>query len=192
MNNLTKEKKQQLALVVILTLVLASAFWGLFIRAQQQEQEASQKKQADLTKKISDAKVKLGTEQQIADRLAAAEQKIARREATMVDVSDAYSWVLSQFGGKTVANNLNFTPDKGHADEAGIFPKFPYPAWGYQAVKASGYYKDFGKFLADIETDYPFLRIQNLTMEPAGYTPTDENLLIRFDIVSLSNTNKIK
>lgn len=192
MNNLTKEKKQQLALVVILTAVLLSAFWGLFIRAQQQEQVAGEKKRVDLSKKIDDARSKLKTEDQIAQRMAVAEQKIARREATMTDISDTYSWVLLQFSDKVVASGLNFAPEKGRADEAGIFPKFPYPAWNYAGVKVTGHFNDFGKFLASMETDYPFLRVQNLVMEPAGYTPTDEQLLIRFDLVSLSNTNKLK
>ena len=53
------------------------------------------------------------------------------------------------------------------ATEVGMFPKFPYKAAAFN-VRGVAYFHDLGQFIADFENSFPFARIQNIELEPAG------------------------
>ena len=70
-----------------------------------------------------------------------------------------------------------------------MFPKFPYRAALYN-IRGTAYYHDLGRFLADFENRFPFIRVQNLELEPASSssaTATDdtEKLAFKFELVAL-------
>ena len=75
----------------------------------------------------------------------------------------------------------------------GCFPKFPYRAALFN-VRGTAYYHDFGKFLADFENAFPYLRIQNIELDPnvssAANTQSEpEKLAFKMEIVALVNPN---
>jgi hypothetical protein len=78
--------------------------------------------------------------------------------------------------------------------EIGVFPKFPYKAALFN-VRGTAHFHDLGKFIADFENTYPYLRVQNLDLEPAAQTaatsaPTEpEKLSFKMEIVALINPN---
>jgi hypothetical protein len=72
-----------------------------------------------------------------------------------------------------------------------MFPKFPYKAVQF-SLRGTAYFHDFGKFLADFENRFPYLRVQNLELEPAATTSANntedaEKLSFRLEIVTLVN-----
>jgi membrane protein YdbS with pleckstrin-like domain len=94
------------------------------------------------------------------------------------------------------------------AVEPGILPRFPYKAVLFN-VRGTAYYHDLGKFLADFENTYPYMRVQNVELDPvaasAGSAATsvsggattaanngsdsNEKLNFKMEIVALVNPN---
>ena len=56
-----------------------------------------------------------------------------------------------------------------------MLPKFPYQAASF-GVKLAARYHDFGAFLADFENRFPYMRVQNLHLEPVSAAPAEEAL----------------
>jgi len=73
-----------------------------------------------------------------------------------------------------------------------LLPKFAYSAAAYD-VEMRAFYHEFGRFLADFENSFPYMRVQNLVMWPlatasaaTGPTPdTPEELMNSSDIEQL-------
>jgi hypothetical protein len=77
--------------------------------------------------------------------------------------------------------------------EVGALPRFPYKAALFN-VRGTAYFHDLGKFLADFENSFPYIRVQNLELEPAASssatsTGDAEKLAFRMEIVTLINPN---
>jgi hypothetical protein len=72
--------------------------------------------------------------------------------------------------------------------EVGIFPKFPYRAAVFN-VKGSAYYHDFGKFLADFENAFPYIRVQNIELDSladsSGSRESSEKLNFKMELLTL-------
>jgi hypothetical protein len=68
----------------------------------------------------------------------------------------------------------------------GVLPDFPYKAADYK-VDGAAHYHEFGRFLADFENSYPYMRIQNLNLFPDMSSTTDdhEKLIFQMEIVTL-------
>jgi hypothetical protein len=65
----------------------------------------------------------------------------------------------------------------------GVFPEFPYQAATFK-ISGSGHYYDFGRFLRDFENQHPYIRVQNLDVEP-DTSPNSEKVNFRMDVVTL-------
>ena len=107
---------------------------------------------------------------------------------------DMYAWVIQtvgRFGAERKVEIPQFSREV--MTEVGILPKFPYKAAVFN-VRGVAYFHDLGKFLADFENSFPFARIQNIELEPAGNsaataTSDSEKLSFRMEIVTLINPN---
>ena len=86
----------------------------------------------------------------------------------MAAPNDMYSWLIQTLNTFR-ANYRVDIPQFGRElpAEVGIFPKFPYRAALF-SVRGTAHYHDFGKFLADFENAFPFIRIQNIDLVPAA------------------------
>jgi hypothetical protein len=191
MNKLSKEKKLHLMLVGLATAGVIAGLWMGLLSLQK-------KKLSEISSKIS------GTEQeikkvekvrveasQIDAELNGAATNLNAIEATMPS-GDLYSWMVStlrQFNAPSYHVDLPqiSVPNIG---EVHMFPSFPY----HQATVSVGgtaYFYEFGKFLSDFENRFPYMRVQNLNLEPAvGANPDErEKLAFRMEIVALVRTN---
>ena len=67
-------------------------------------------------------------------------------------------------------------------------------------VRGTAYYHDFGRFVADFENTYPYMRIQNIDLEPAGASASTstgpagnaedgERLAFKMEVITLVNPN---
>jgi Tfp pilus assembly protein PilO len=187
MNNLSKEKKSQLILVIIVLVAVVAGLWFGLIRTEQEDlRTLAAKKGEDDTKfsQIGDtiknseqAKKELLT---VSNQLAVSERDMPSGDLylslvnTIRKFKDNYSVQISQFnpnGGDT-ANNL--------------LPRFPYRQVTV-TVSGTAHYHDLGKFVADFENQFPTSRILNLDLSPSSVTSADdkEKLSFRMDVVSL-------
>jgi hypothetical protein len=67
-----------------------------------------------------------------------------------------------------------------------MLPNFPYKQ-ATLTIGGTAHFHDFGKFVADFENQFPYMRLMNVTLEPAsGVLAADkERLSFRMEIATL-------
>lgn len=78
----------------------------------------------------------------------------------------------------------------GSPADCNLLPKFPYRQVTL-TVGGSAFYRDFGRFLADFENTYPYMRVLNLQVFPKpAQSPADkEKIGFKMEIVTLIKPN---
>src|SRR5439155_20937480 len=108
---------------------------------------------------------------------------------------DLYSWALLLLDNSRSGHEVNIIdvtrPVKG---DVGMLPYFPYDAAIF-SVRGTAFYHQFGKFLADFENQFPFFRVQSLSLSPGSESAVasddpsgrvgNEMLQFKMDIVAL-------
>ena len=168
MNKLSKEKRDRLLLVAIGTGCVLAAIYMLVIGAQQSALQDISERTDTAKEKLAKAERWLRMAPTVDARLHSARAELdAKQEKNMAPV-DKFKWfynTLDQFLAQRRVKLVDITrePELG---EVGVLPKFPYQSASF-GVKLSARYRDFGAFLADFENHFPYLRVQNLEIEPA-------------------------
>ena len=187
LRKLSKEKKQQLILVGMVTLMALSGLGFGLIRYQYQKLTQLADAKIEAEKKLRHVRdlVKSATRQE-AD-LTEAKKALAEAE-TDIASGDLYSWVmnaLKQFKAGYKVEIPQFNPI-GPVSEVTMLPGFPYKQTTL-SVGGTAHFHDLGQFLADFENHFPHIRLLNLNLEPNPNTVPDdaETLLFKMDIVTL-------
>ena len=189
MNKLSKEKRNQLILVALGTAAVIGGLWFGVVSRQQS-------KIADVARNIDAVRQKISKVEQVAGEASQVEAELRTYgehlrllEGRMPSANDdLFVWMVSavkQFNVRTYNVDMPVfgVPMPG---EVTMLPNFPYRQV-IVAVNGTAYYSDFGRFLADFENRFPYMRIQNWNLEPMGSaSPADaEKLAFRMEIVSL-------
>ncbi len=167
MNKLSKEKRDQLILVVLLALMaLGGLYFGL-IRYQYGVLAELGTKISTATKRSDDVDRTVKHALQIREELEQDTRKLAALESGMAtgDLSfwsqdlifrftHSYKVDIPQVGRPVVADNT-----------VALLPDLPYREAIF-AVSGTAYYHELGKFIADFENQYPHMRLLNLQIEP--------------------------
>jgi len=187
MNKLSKEKQQQLIAVAFGAVVVLGLLYFFVISAQAKSRNAKLGEMETLRQGVEKGDKLKKDSPAIQAQLDEVKAKLDDMEKNMA-TGDLYSWVIlavNDFKAKGGHNVqiTGFTP--GEKVGIGVFPDFPYEAVKYQ-LKGTAYYHDFGKFLADFENAFPFIRVQNMDLMPEGGVTTGaeaEKLAFRFEMV---------
>lgn len=191
MKNLPKEKRDKLILLCIGTLVaMVGLYYGL-ITIQQQTLANTLKKQGEQDTKLSNGQRLTSQSGLIEKNLETVTARLKAIESTMPS-GDIYSWsilTVNTFKEKYQVEIPQFS--KEVQSEVGMFAKFPYRAATF-SLRGTAFYHDFGRFLADFENTFPYMRIQNVELEPSAANnsanPADaEKLAFKMDVVTLVN-----
>jgi hypothetical protein len=186
MNKLSKEKRQQIILVALATLVVIGGFWYGLIEFQKT-------KIGEVSKHLGAAEQRLNRVQQAvraADKierdLKVASQKLSAIEDTMA-AGDLFSWFVLMLREIQLNHKLDIPQiSRETVGDVTMLPDFPYKQAVY-TVRGTAFYQDFGKFIADFENHFPYFRVEKLELElnlsstPGGM----EKLAFRMDIVTL-------
>ena len=184
---LPKEKRQHLILVILITLItLGGLGYGLIkhqyenLSALANKQDAARQK----LKKIEDAIKHAG---QIETDLVGESEALATQEAGMAS-GDLYLWAintLKQFKAPYKVDLPLVSPPSAPSD-VNLLPRFPYKQ-ATVTVGGTAYYHDLGRFIADMENEFPHLRVANLNLElnPSPAPGEREKLSFKMDIVTL-------
>lgn len=191
MKNLPKEKRDKLILIALATVAVAVGMWYGLIRAQKQKLASMAGKIVEQEQKVQSAHRLVSSAAELRAKGEAANARLQIIEQGMAS-GDMYSWIILTVN-KFRANRRVEIPQFSRevATEVGVLPKFPYKAALFN-VKGTAHYHDFGKFIAEFENAFPFLRVQNLEIEPAGETSANgnagsEKLSFRMEVVALIN-----
>ena len=187
MKHLSKQKKQHLLLVSLGTAgILAGMWFGLI--SWQQDRIAKLTTERDATMlKLKGMKDTFSRSEEIARKLEQETQRLATAEELMAS-GDLYAWIIN-----TVRNFKTKYPTVDipqfstiQVGETTLLPKFPYQQ-ATLTVAGKAYYHDLGSFISDFENEFPYIRLQNLVLEPGSSTDGaySEKLSFRMDIVAL-------
>jgi len=195
MARLSKEKRNRLVLVIILTIAIGVGLWYGIITTRKERLEETQASIRAAVEKLEKAKTLVRQTGKAEAQLAAAMNKLKVVEDSMASGVDHYTWAILLLDKARANHDVKIIettrPVKG---EVGLLPQFPYQAAIF-TVRGAGHFHDLGKFLADFENSFPYFRVQNLSLAagsdsiggPDSSTVVTgvENLSFRMEIVAL-------
>lgn len=186
MKRLSKQKRDQLILVAVVTLAVVAALWFLLIHAQKDELQTLHDDKIKEETKAVQMHDKIKNNKVIEEQLADVQRKLADQEQDMAS-GDLYASMVNTIRKFKLLYRLDipqFSPASSVTD-VDLLPKFPYKQVRI-TIAGTGYYEDIGKFIADFENQYSASRILNLELTPTSVPGTDpEKLSFKMEIVSL-------
>jgi len=188
MARLTKEKRDQLILTGLMSVMIIVAVWMLLIGPTRKSLVMLSGEVQSSGDQLSDAERVVARAGQIDLEMKATARFLAEMETDMVE-GDPNLWIRSTMNDffSSSAQTLE-RPSIGPPTERaiGVLPDFPYQGLMFQ-LAGSAYYHEIGKFIADFENRYPYFRVQNLDFRPdlsAGrFGPSTELLSYTFEII---------
>jgi Tfp pilus assembly protein PilO len=191
LSKLNKEKRNRLVLVALVTLIaVAGLYFGLIrrqnenlVRLAQKRTDAGKKLQVvlDAIKRADPIKTELD---EFRTTLAGAESDIAS--------GDLYAWVINWLRQYKATYKVEIPQysQLGSPVDVNLLPYFPYKQITL-TVAGTGHFHDLGRFLADLENQFPHVRLLNLTLDANAPSQSvePETLSFKMDIVTLAKPN---
>jgi hypothetical protein len=187
MKKISKEKQAHLALVALATFGAIGAIWYFVISEQKNHIKNIAKACLNVEAEKAKEKRVVKTADALLGELQLATNHLYSSEMSMPS-GDVYSWVVSsikQFNVPSYRVTINQvgTPD---VTDVRLIPGFPYTQVSV-AINGSAYYYDLGKFIADLENQHPYLRVQNLYLDPNNSPDPREHekMFFKMEIINL-------
>ena len=183
---MSKEKRNHLIIVVIVTVaILAVISFGL-IRSQFASLSNIQKDREAVDSRLKNIKNSIKNADAIASELTEMTNTLSRNEADLAS-GDLYSWSYDTIRHFKQQYKVEI-PEIGHPTigTVDLLPSFPYKQIQF-TINGTAYYHDLGKFIADFENNFPHSRMVRLAIEPGGDNP--EKLSFRMEIIALMKPN---
>ena len=193
MKNLPKEKRDRLILVCLGTLAIVVGLYYGLITNQQKSLAEMAKKQVEEANKLKKGQKLASSTMQIEKSLEAADAKLKAIEGRMPS-GDMYSWIIltvNTFKENYQVDIPQFSREV--PSEVGMYAQYPYRAATFN-LRGTAHFHEFGRFVADFENTFPYMRIQNIELDPASATAANaqsdqEKLAFKMEIVTLVNPN---
>jgi len=188
---LPKEKRNTLILVVVGTLVTVGALYCLVMSHQNENLVVLATKKSDIQanqRRILEAIRRAGA---IDADLANAQKELAKAEADIAS-GDLYSWVFNTFRQFKAAYKVNipqFSP-LGPVTEVNLIPQCAYKQ-ACLSLAGTAHFHDFGRFVADLENQFPHIRVVNLSLDlnPSPAAEDQETISFKLDLITLVKAN---
>jgi Tfp pilus assembly protein PilO len=187
MKRLSKEKRNQLIIVIIVTVaILALIVLGL-IRSQYESLSQIKNDKAAADKQLQNIRNIIKNAEAIDIEFAEVTNTLSRAEADMAS-GDLYSWTYDTMRRFKQQYKVEI-PEIGHpaVGTVDLLPSFPYKEIQF-TINGTAYYHELGKFIADFENNFPHSRMVRLAIEPGG-GDTSEKLSFRMEIITLMKPN---
>lgn len=183
MAKLSKDKRDRVILVCLVSVFAMAAVWMLLVRSQQEKLKQMAVEVANLEEQIKGTKRLLDQREQFEKAVTRFKTELEKREDGMAN-GDRYFWfvnMLNKFKADYKVEIPQISPET--VGPAAIFPAFPYESATFK-IGGSAHFYDFGRFLRDLENNHPYFRVQNLDLEPDGASQA-EKVNFRMDVVTL-------
>lgn len=165
MNKLTKEKKDRLVMTTVMSCFATLAVYVFVISPQRAEIRQSEEKLAT-SLDLRDTSLRwMRMAPMVRSNLFAKRGELSESEEIMAPVSK-FNWFYNTLESLRTRHNVRLVditrePEIG---TVGVLPKFDYETAAF-GVKLNATYHDFGKFLADLENEFPQMRVQDLKLD---------------------------
>ena len=204
---LPKEKRDRLILIAVSTGVVMALLWQGLIGWQKGRLQKMADQRVDRKIQVNNAQRLANSIEEIRAELEKKSGELKELESEMAS-GDMYSWIITKVNQFKTGYNVEIPQfSREVPTEVGILPDFPYKAALFN-IRGKAYYHDFGRFIADFENTFPYLRIQNIELQPAsnvsagaaantaaaGGNPEEdesEKLAFRMEIVTLINPTSL-
>jgi hypothetical protein len=189
-SKLPKEKRNQLILVVLVTLGTLSALGFGLIKFQNENLTRLAIRKATAESKLAQMEDAVKNTARIQSDLAEAKQTISQLESDIAPAGDLYSWLISTLRSFKAPYKVEIPQYSqiGPTTDMTMLPGFPYKQ-ASMTVAGKAHFHDLGRFLADFENRFPHIRILNLALDVDGNPQEVEMLAFRMDIVTLVKPN---
>jgi hypothetical protein len=190
MSKLPKDKRDKIILVGMGTVAAVVAIYFALINVQRQAFNEVKKKHTDATDNVTRGNATIKTAATVESEFKQVNDKMKVCEANMAPPTDMLSWLTQLLNEFRLGHNVDIPQfSRETPTEVGTFPKFPYRAAVF-TVRGSAFYHDFGKFLADFENKYPYIRVQNIELEPLSHEASTsaamrEKLSFKMELLTL-------
>ena len=189
MKKISQEKRNQLIIVVAITVTVLGLIYYFLIQPQYDSLKniAGATKTAD--SKLASIKNTITNADTVASELVETASAAIHSEEDMAS-GDLYSWTYDTMRHFKQPYRVEI-PDVGHPTigDMDLLPSFPYKQIRFNVV-GTAYYHDLGKFIADFENNFPHDRVIRLIVEPVpGADINNERLSFRMEIIALVKTN---
>jgi Tfp pilus assembly protein PilO len=187
MKNMPKEKRNQLILAALIVAIVAGAWYMVVYKSQTEGIDTMRSKRDAAVKKLQEARLAIKTADQVESQLCDVKKRLEAVEDNMA-TGDLYSWTINairQFKLGYKVEIPQFSVIDGPRNTT-ILANFPYKQ-ATLTIGGTAHFHDFGKFVADFENQFPYMRLMNLTLEPSsGLQAADrERLSFRMEIATL-------
>ena len=164
MNKLSKEKKDKLLLTCIGCVGIIAVLYFLVITDQKRDIDQLNSRIAQMKSKrdLSDKQVKRlpNVQTDLEDQ----KKLLIQKQAQMPKPDEDHVWFLRIMEEMRTKYSLEVDDIKTPAPiDPGVLPKFPFRAVELR-VSMLGNYTDFGRFLADFENRFPYMRVELMSI----------------------------
>lgn len=169
MNKLSKEKRDKLILVCIGVVAVLGVLYTFVLGAQKDKLNTIHTQISSAQSKLAKAEAALRAADSIEATLAENKKVIDLRQEKMAPQGQYYYWFLKlvdQFR-KDEKLDSGFIVDITMPEfpEAGLLPHFPYKSASF-GLRVNGKFHDIGRFVANLENNFPYFRVQNVRVSP--------------------------
>jgi Tfp pilus assembly protein PilO len=183
MPKLSKEKRDRLILIYLVSVFAMAATYILLVRSQQERLKQMDVETQNLDEQINGTKRLLDKREEFDKTRTKVQTELASRESGMAE-GDRFFWFVNMLNKFKADYSVDIPGiSRETVGPVGIFPEFPYEAATFK-ISGSGHFYDFGRFLRDFENQHPYMRVQNLDLEPDS-SPNSEKVNFRMEIVTL-------
>ena len=186
MSKISKEKQKQLALVVISSVAILGSLGYFLIKGGYDKLAVLDQKKIVTSEKLLQMHDTTKRSKEVEKIFNVTQESLAEKENGMA-TGDLYSWMFTSIRRFQKGYRVEIPQISPVAtSEVNLLPKFPYQQ-ATVSIGGSAHYHELGRFIADFENAYPYMRISNLTLElNSALTPGDfEKLAFKLEITSL-------
>lgn len=183
MAKISKDKRDRVILVCLVSVFAMAATWILLVRSEQEKLKQMAVETRNLDEQINGTRRLIGQRDEFSKTLKKLKTELDSREDGMA-YGDRFFWfvnMLNKFKEKYAVDIPQISKDT--VGPVGMFPNFPYQAATFK-ISGTAHFYDFGRFLRDFENQHPYFHIQNLDLEP-DTSPNSEKVTFRMDVVTL-------
>ena len=187
MNRLSKEKRNQLILVLMVFAMVVGGWYAVIYKSQTESLANLRAKRDASRQKLQQVKQAIDSADQIEAALVEGKKQLEKIEQTMA-TGDLYSWAINTIREFKSAHKVEipqFSQIDGPKDMT-MLAGFPYKQ-ATLTIGGTAQFHDFGKFISDFENQFPYIRVMNLSLEPASSIvgAEKEKLAFRMEIAAL-------
>ena len=178
-------QRRQLIGIAAGTFGLMALLWYVGVTTKQKELSRTKTDTAQMQDKLKEAENVMRKDEDVFEQLQTRQQLLDRREMILTPDRDAYAWIISTMTPFVQTHKgINiFHYSQPEVMDSGLIPRFPYK-WAIFRLDGTGYFHDWGKFFADLETGFPSFRVQNLSMSANASVGNEaEKLGVTFELV---------